>query len=652
MSGDYSVNQTTNLREQAEAIRHRTIRMMVGLTRRAKELELPAPPDGWEALRMKLEDNTYQLLVIGEAKRGKSTFINALIGQELLPTDVDIATCQVFRICPAEKLAFRLRFEDGSQQAIKADELPRYGSQVLADADEMPRLDQIIRWIEVDVPVSFLPSNLQILDTPGLGSLYASHSEITYRFLPHADGVIFVLDSQAPISKPELQHVDHILSLTRNVFFIQTKIDQFRKEHWQEVQKRNEEALRQQFGDRLDSHRVWPISSKNLLKAAQTGEEDYLLVSRHQQLAEALNRFLFRVLGWSRAARAVIEADRYQTQGRVVLVQRLNQLLEESREKRAELMRLKSERQQRFSAEWGEQGHKRNNLLNEIHRITKIGQLEMKQALLPGGKIETHYRGIIQQQDSLDNIRNLAESLPAKVTEYACQIWHEICKHAQDQCVKALVPFLTAADSLLTTPETDLSDQPTQAAHCLSLDENEIDRWLSRIRLSLSHSTTLSTAVGLGHLALYITGLLSTAFFPLTILGAGAIGLALGWKSAAQKELKAAKLELSKRLTELISEVNRRFFSPDLKSGRFSIVEEYFQSLERICAERVNSIADQKLNELQAEIDRYSELSRLDEQQRQTRIQKLREQLAEWNGFSQEILALSRELRELELITP
>lgn len=175
---------------------------------------------------------------------------------------------------------------------------------------------------------------------------------------------------------------------------------------------------------------------------------------------------------------------------------------------------------------------------------------------------------------------------------------------------------------------------------------------MSRIRLSHSHSRTLSKAVELGHYALYLTGLLSTAFFPLTILGAGAIGLALGWKSAAQKELKAAKLELSKGLTELINELNRRFFSPDLKSQRFSIVEEHFQSLERTCAERINSIAAQKLNELQAEIDRYSELSWLDEQQRQTRIQRLREQLAEWNGLSQKILALSRELRELELITP
>ena len=108
------------------------------------------------------------MLVVGEARRGKSTFVNALIGCNLLPTDVDIATSQVFRICPAQRETCRLRFEDGSQEAINAADLPRYGSQVIADVEGVPRLDQLIRWIEVDVPTRFLPANVRILDTPGL----------------------------------------------------------------------------------------------------------------------------------------------------------------------------------------------------------------------------------------------------------------------------------------------------------------------------------------------------------------------------------------------------------------------------------------------------------------------------------------------------
>ena len=302
---------------------------------KSKNFELPEPPAVIETYRNKLADNTFQVLVVGEAKRGKSTFVNALIGRDILPTDVDIATSQVFRICQANQEAYRLRFEDDSQQTITAAELPRYGSQVAADVEGMPRLDQIIRWIEVDVPVRFLPANVRILDTPGLGALYAAHAQITHRFVPHADAVIFVLDSQAPIGKPEIQFLETILGVTRSRSFIQTKIDQFRREAWQEIQKRNQEILTQQFQGRLTDMRVWPISSTNLQKAAQTGDDDYLMVSRHKELAAGLQAFLFRVSGWSRSAEAVLLAGHYQSQSRSILNGRLDNLLEESKQKTA-----------------------------------------------------------------------------------------------------------------------------------------------------------------------------------------------------------------------------------------------------------------------------------------------------------------------------
>src|SRR5919107_5613708 len=50
-------------------------------------------------------------LVVGEAKRGKSTFVNALIGRDILPTDVRVATSQVFDVRPADREAYHLRFE-------------------------------------------------------------------------------------------------------------------------------------------------------------------------------------------------------------------------------------------------------------------------------------------------------------------------------------------------------------------------------------------------------------------------------------------------------------------------------------------------------------------------------------------------------------
>jgi GTPase SAR1 family protein len=310
------MNSTMSFEERAEAVRRQTLDVLQALRQKGQAFELPAAPAALEPLERKLAANEYEVLVVGEAKRGKSTFVNALIGRDLLPTDVDIATSQVFRVCPAQRQAYRLRFEDDSQQAITADDLPRYGSQVMADVEGVPRLDQIIRWIEVDVPSRFIPANVRILDTPGLGALYAAHAEITHRFVPRADAVVFVLDSQAPIGAPEVEFLEKLLKVTSSIFLIQTKIDLFRKDAWQEIQKRNQEILKQRFQDRLADVRVWPISSTNLHKAAQTGDDDYLLVSRHRELAPALQTFLgLRQNPWVKKAGALPQTPGFSRHG-------------------------------------------------------------------------------------------------------------------------------------------------------------------------------------------------------------------------------------------------------------------------------------------------------------------------------------------------
>jgi GTPase SAR1 family protein len=351
----------SNTPDRIEVVRQGTIGLLETLVKKARAFALPEPPAALEQYRLKLVENTYNVLVVGEAKRGKSSFVNALIGHPLLPTDVDIATSQVFRIARGEHETYRIRFEDGSQQEIHAADLPRYGSQVIADVEGMPRLDQLIRWIEVDVPIRFLPRGVSMLDTPGLGSLYAAHAQITQRFVPYADAVIFVLDSGQPIIQPELEFIERILGVTRNIFFIQTKIDQHDQDHWQDIQRRNQEILAERFKERLADVRVWPVSSKHLLTAAQTGDDDYLQISGQKELVAALQAFLFRVAGWSRSAEAVSVAEHYYGTSLKTLAGRLASF-EGSDWQRAELQRQAMQRKQQFDEDWGEGGKKRQQL--------------------------------------------------------------------------------------------------------------------------------------------------------------------------------------------------------------------------------------------------------------------------------------------------
>ncbi len=640
--------QADTVLDRADVVRKKTLAVLSSLTERARAFGLPDPASSLAQHQQKLADNTYQVLVVGEAKRGKSTFVNALIGRDILPTDVDIATSQVFRICPAEGEAYRLRFEDNSQREISVADLPSYGSQVVADAQGVPRLDQIIRWIEVDVPARFLPPNVRILDTPGLGALYAAHAQITHRFVPHADAVLFVLDSQAPIGEPEIQLVNRLLEVTRSILFVQTKIDQFRREAWQEIQKRNQEILGKEFGDRLSDTRVWPISSINLRKACQTGDEDYLIVSRHRELAAALQAFLFRVAGWSRSAEAILLAGHYQAMSRQTLAARLAALTEESKQKRADFQQRAMERRKQFEADWGERGQLRHDLVLNIQKIAALGKHAIRNGLQSGGDIDAHFRARIEGLTGAADGAELFRSLPQAVEARALNLWQEVRRSTEAKCNEALAPFALAADEVLQASVADpISSQLRNVPSAAGDHPGAAETWLKTLRLATfagAASPYLLTP------ALAAFGV-AVAAAPIWLVGAVAI-LAVGVPTLVvekRSQLRASKHELLRSLADLLQQLrNHLLVDVDLTSGRFTRVDECFGSLERSISERIGQFASRKLADAQAEIDRLGEEARLDDQQRQVKAEETRHHLADWDGIGCRLQEIRNELEAFE----
>jgi ribosome biogenesis GTPase A len=79
-----------NVTEQIEGIRRQIIAVLNDLIALAGGFELADPPAALGRYREKLRENAYKVLVVGEAKRGKSTFVNALAGRDILPVDVSV----------------------------------------------------------------------------------------------------------------------------------------------------------------------------------------------------------------------------------------------------------------------------------------------------------------------------------------------------------------------------------------------------------------------------------------------------------------------------------------------------------------------------------------------------------------------------------
>ena len=240
--------------------------------------------------RSRLREKVYRVLVVGEFNRGKSSFVNALIGQNILPTGLVPTTASVFRVRRADTEAYRVLFTDGTTHSIRKEDLASYGERSKTNS---------ISLIEIDTASDSLPKGIEILDTPGLGSLYAGHAAIARRLVLVADAVIFTLDSTSPMTQSENNFIRMLLDVMEkpNVLFIQTKIDYFSEEEWQLIRQRNEQILLTEFGNRLPDTRVWPISNKLLLEIGLESNNSDLEQNIYKEFQKMFADFLGRVSG-------------------------------------------------------------------------------------------------------------------------------------------------------------------------------------------------------------------------------------------------------------------------------------------------------------------------------------------------------------------
>jgi GTPase SAR1 family protein len=641
--------QTGPVTDNIEEIRRQSIAVLHDLTTRAETFELPKPPETLEMYRRKLWSNEYKVLVVGEAKRGKSTFVNALIGQDILPTDVDISTSQVFKIRPSEQEGYRLRFEDGSGREISRGDLPLYGSQTTVEAGNAPTLDRIVRWIEVDVPVRFLPKGVSMLDTPGLGALYANHAQITHRFVPEADAVIFVLESGQPVTEDDLRFVEELLDVTRNIFFIQTKIDLFDKDKWQATRLRSQEILKERFKDRLPTARVWPISSTNLRKAAAgkgKTEEAYLMVSRHKELEAALQAFLARVAGWRRAADAMLATAEYYRTGRKVLAGRLAGSSGSSDPKRVALHKAATQHKKRFDAEWDPRGRKLVELKDQIQRTMFVGKQGFAKYLQPGGNIELAQKARIDRIESLDEANRFAREMPEQVTGAAIKGWTYICRGVQDRCTQLMVPLADAADSVSAPVELDLS-VPTVPPD--GPGEDFKHNYSTMLRSAIGGGIMLGGAGSIANMLL-TSGMMAALATPAAVAAAPAVIVLAGFgiRGVMKGEVRSAKIELNGRLREVLSRVQRHFFDVNLAHGRLSLVDEYFSVIERTVNERIDDLVRQKSSEANAEIARLAKTAKLNDRQRDAQRKRIESQIAEWDKLGKRTKQVMLQIKTLK----
>jgi GTP-binding protein EngB required for normal cell division len=215
------------------------------------------------------EPGTPTVVVIGEVKRGKSSLINAVLGQpDAAPVDVDVATSAYIRFVPVTEsepeLATALLYAGGRREAIDFTDLRDWvtveGRHVADAQDELP--------IGAEVAVSgpFLP-HVVLVDTPGVGGLRPNHLHLATAATTTASILLMTCDASSTITEPELRFLESVAGEVDSVVIAVTKIDK-NVRHWRSIMTENRRLLRE-YAPRFADAPMVGVSSRNALAALQ-----------------------------------------------------------------------------------------------------------------------------------------------------------------------------------------------------------------------------------------------------------------------------------------------------------------------------------------------------------------------------------------------
>ena len=171
-------------------------------------------------LASRVAEGRFLLATVGQFKRGKSTLINALIGEALLPTGVAPVTSAITIVRYGARPAAEVVFKDGQRTSILISEVHTFVTEV--DNHENRRH---VAAVEIFSPSPLLASGMCLVDTPGLGSVFHGNTEETRAFVPHIDAALVVLGVDPPIGADELALVSEVAQQVGPLVFVLNKAD-------------------------------------------------------------------------------------------------------------------------------------------------------------------------------------------------------------------------------------------------------------------------------------------------------------------------------------------------------------------------------------------------------------------------------------------
>ncbi len=428
----------------------------------------------------------FRLVVMGEIKKGKSSFINAMLGEEdLVPVSSDVATSTIYKIRYGKEKGYKVHFTPESGKGvmdINAADLPRFGTE-----DGNPGNQEQVKFIEVVHPSPLLKSGIVIIDTPGLGGLFRGHKQITYEYVPRADAVFFVTDSvESPIGALELEYINDVRGITPHLYFVQTKCSAVDKDARLARKANNLSILSEALKCPAEKIPYFLLDSRARFRAERKKDLEKLNLSGYPQLLHFIGHSLQGNQQKLLASRALVRTLPILQHISDILTSR-GEVLQARTEEEKKKLTDKLQAAQDALRTWQEDEQPRifTKLQEGLQKI-KLQAMEACNRCRPGGEIQINFEQAIHQCEDVASLQLCLAEIEQKLPEYAAEVAHQTSQalqRAANGMLGDLVPRSGKTELTLTDNSGSMYNLNTDALRRLVstvADKNVFDNLRTR----------------------------------------------------------------------------------------------------------------------------------------------------------------------------
>ena len=244
-------------------------------------------------LRERLTTERFQLAVLGQFKRGKSTLLNALLRADLLPTGVVPVTAIAAFLQPAKTRRLRVTYLSGKvdDSEISSTETLRERLKALVTEEANPKNILGVERVDVFFPSELLQRGVVLIDTPGVGSTLRHNTVAAEAILHECDATLLVVSPDPPITETEVEFLAQVQPVVARLIIVLNKIDIVEAGEQENVVG----FLRRVLAERANLNpntRIFCVSARNALRAGQGRNSETAGVSGFAELETYLMEFL------------------------------------------------------------------------------------------------------------------------------------------------------------------------------------------------------------------------------------------------------------------------------------------------------------------------------------------------------------------------